>query len=76
MADLTTRRTIMDAKRSAGTRTDATGRIEWVERALARERRKARSGHWSYSLNRHLALREEFDRLRGARRTLAPRRGR
>ena len=41
---------------------------QWVERALGRERRRARAGHWAYSLNRHLALREELDRLDGTRR--------
>ena len=38
--------------------------IAWLERSLARERRLARKGHWSYSLNRHLALREALDRAR------------
>ena len=51
-------------------------RIDRVERALARERRKARVRHWSYSLNRHLALREELDRLRGCPRRPFGRRGR
>ena len=49
---------------------------QWVERALARERRLARAGHWSYSINRHLALREELDRLRGVRREPRPMRRR
>jgi hypothetical protein len=29
-----------------------------LERALRAERRKARSGHWTYDLNRHIALRQ------------------
>jgi hypothetical protein len=39
--------------------------------ALRRERRLGRAGHWTYDLNRHIALsqawRAERDRLRGAR---------
>ena len=45
-------------------RTTAVDRMAWLKRALARERRLARIRHWSYSLNRHLALREEVERLR------------
>jgi hypothetical protein len=29
-----------------------------LERALRAERNKARSGHWTYDLNRHIALRQ------------------
>ena len=29
-----------------------------LERALRAERQKARSGHWTYDLNRHIALRQ------------------
>lgn len=30
--------------------------IERLTAAIARERRRARTGHWSYDLNRHIAL--------------------
>lgn len=36
-----------------------------VERLLERERLKGMRRHWSYDLNRHIALKEAFDRLRG-----------
>jgi hypothetical protein len=39
-----------------------------LERALRSERNRARSGHWTYDLNRHIALRQayvaESERLR------------
>jgi len=39
-----------------------------LERALRAERNRARSGHWTYDLNRHIALRQaylaESERLR------------
>ena len=39
-----------------------------LERALRAERNRARSGHWTYDLNRHIALRQaylaEAERLR------------
>jgi hypothetical protein len=31
-----------------------------LERALRAERNRARSGHWTYDLNRHIALRQAF----------------
>jgi hypothetical protein len=31
-----------------------------LERALRAERQKARSGHWTYDLNRHIALRQAW----------------
>lgn len=37
-----------------------------VERHLARERNKGLSKHWSYDLNRHIALKSARDRLRQA----------
>lgn len=36
-----------------------------VERALERERLKAALSHWSYDLNRHIALAEARNALRG-----------
>jgi hypothetical protein len=42
-----------------------------LERALRAERNRARSGHWTYDLTRHLALRQahlaESERLAGLR---------
>ena len=42
-----------------------------LERALRAERKRARSGHWSYDLNRHIALRQahtaETERLQDLR---------
>ena len=44
-----------------------------LERALRGERRRGRAGHWSYDMNRHMALsralREERARLESLRRT-------
>jgi hypothetical protein len=43
-----------------------------LERALRAERNRARSGHWTYDLNRHIALRQahqaESERLLALRR--------
>lgn len=36
-----------------------------IERAIERERRKGLCRHWSYDLNRHIALKQALDRLRG-----------
>jgi hypothetical protein len=35
-----------------------------MERMIERERLKGRSRHWSYDLNRHIALKQALDRLR------------
>lgn len=37
-----------------------------IERLLRRERHKGASRHWSYDLNRHIALKQALDRLRAA----------
>ena len=34
--------------------------IARLERALRAERKRARSGHWTYDLNRHIALRQAY----------------
>lgn len=34
-----------------------------IQRLLERERLKGMRRHWSYDLNRHIALKEAFDRL-------------
>lgn len=36
-----------------------------VERLLERERLKGARRHWSYDLNRHIALKDALDQLRG-----------
>lgn len=46
----------------AGSRALALRRIE---RQIARERLKGLAGHWGYDLNRHIALKQAADRLRG-----------
>jgi hypothetical protein len=49
-------------KADAATRTAALNRIG---RLAERERMKGLAGHWSYDLNRHIALKQAADRLRG-----------
>lgn len=44
-------------------KTAATRRLE---RLIERERLKGMGGHWSYDLNRHIALKQALDRIRGA----------
>ncbi|WP_246252329.1 cytoplasmic protein [Allomesorhizobium camelthorni] len=44
-----------------------------LERAIERERLKGLRRHWSYDLNRHIALKQGLDRLRGTE--AAPRQG-
>lgn len=48
---------------------DAGGRataLRQIERQIARERLKGLNGHWSYDLNRHIALKQAAERLRRA----------
>ena len=48
-------------------RADQKSRIELIgkiERALRRERLKGARMHWSYDLNRHIALKQILDRFR------------
>jgi hypothetical protein len=40
------------------------GLIRSVERIIERERLKGMRRHWSYDLNRHIALKQVLDRLR------------
>jgi hypothetical protein len=51
---------ILKADRAA--RTSALNRID---RLAERERIKGLAGHWSYDLNRHIALKQAAERLRG-----------
>jgi nanoRNase/pAp phosphatase (c-di-AMP/oligoRNAs hydrolase) len=41
-----------------------------LERAIERERLKGLRRHWSYDLNRHIALKQGLDRLRGTKAAL------
>lgn len=34
-----------------------------LQRAIRAERKRGRAGHWSYDLNRHIALKQAIDRL-------------
>lgn len=47
----------------AGSRATA---LRQIERQIARERLKGLNGHWSYDLNRHIALKQAAERLRRA----------
>ena len=49
-------------KADAATRTAA---LRPHRPACERERMKGLAGHWSYDLNRHIALKQAADRLRG-----------
>lgn len=49
---------------AAATLPDLEDWTEAVALALRRERAKSVSGHWSYDLNRHIALKRARDRLR------------
>lgn len=39
-----------------------------IQRALMRERLRGNAGHWSYDLNRHIALKQAMDYLQGGER--------
>ena len=45
---------------------DRTGLVRRIERAIERERLKGNRRHWSYDLNRHIALKQALDRFRQA----------
>lgn len=46
--------------------------VKRLERAIERERLRGLRRHWSYDLNRHIALKEVLDRLYGRLRTAEP----
>jgi len=48
----------------AGGAAERAAALSRVERALERERLKGTQRHWSYDLNRHIALKQAHDRLR------------
>ncbi|WP_420959884.1 cytoplasmic protein [Brucella sp. IR073] len=41
--------------------------IRRLERLIERERLKGTSGHWSYDLNRHIALKQARERIEGSK---------
>lgn len=43
--------------------------IRRIERSIERERLKGTNRHWSYDLNRHIALKQALDRLTSVERT-------
>ena len=43
-----------------------------IQRALMRERVRGKARHWSYDLNRHIALKQALDYLRGETETATP----
>lgn len=43
-----------------------------LARALRAERMRGRAGHWSYDINRHIALRQAYEAERGRLRRIAP----
>jgi hypothetical protein len=43
-----------------------------LERMIERERQRGMRKHWSYDLNRHIALKQALDTLRPARRGVEP----
>ncbi len=42
------------------------GLVRRIERLIERERLKGMRRHWSYDLNRHIALKQVLDQLRGS----------
>jgi len=42
--------------------------VHRLTRLIERERLKGTNGHWSYDLNRHIALKQALDRLEGKER--------
>lgn len=48
------------------------GLVRRIERIIERERLKGMRRHWSYDLNRHIALKQVLDQLRGGGRAETP----
>lgn len=46
--------------------------VRRLERLMERERLKGARRHWSYDLNRHIALKQVLDRLRGTGASTGP----
>lgn len=46
-------------------RAERTRLLAKLERLIERERLRGMRRHWSYDLNRHIALKQALDRLRG-----------
>jgi hypothetical protein len=49
-----------------GSRQEKMAATRRLDRLIERERIKGTSGHWSYDLNRHIALKQALDRIRGS----------
>ncbi|KXF78295.1 cytoplasmic protein [Paramesorhizobium deserti] len=48
----------------AGSREEKAGAIRRLTRLIERERLKGARGHWSYDLNRHIALKQALERVK------------
>ncbi len=60
----------LDLEEALGTAAEQRSRlIQRLERLLERERLRGTRRHWSYDLNRHIALKQVLDRLRGEKTT-------
>ncbi|GAA0591667.1 cytoplasmic protein [Paenochrobactrum glaciei] len=46
--------------------TEQESAVKKLRRLIERERLKGTAGHWSYDLNRHIALKQALDRLKHA----------
>lgn len=46
--------------------TEQKSAVRKLRRLIERERLKGNAGHWSYDLNRHIALKQALDRLKRA----------
>lgn len=46
--------------------TEQESAVRKLRRLIERERLKGNAGHWSYDLNRHIALKQALDRLKRA----------
>lgn len=56
----------IDLGQALGADAEERGRIvARLTRRLRRERQRGLAGHWSYDLNRHIALKQALDRLTG-----------
>ena len=56
----------LDLSQALATPPELRGRlIQRIERVIERERLKGMRRHWSYDLNRHIALKQVLDKLRG-----------
>ncbi|WP_433962872.1 hypothetical protein [Roseitalea porphyridii] len=54
------------ARVERATKAELRGQLDTIDRRLARERNKGVARHWSYDLNRHIALKQARDVIVGA----------